>query len=191
MRLTEWLKHKLRAVRAYLLKEKFQFFWTYISPYWAGKFLDRWCIKTMRSKIDPMKKVARMSRQLLLNWFRAKGQLSSSVVEGFNGKAKLISKRAFGFRTFRAVEIALYHRLGALPEPKFTHEFCWQTKMFRYRRHKRSRSMTHQAPAPISPKARPEPPRFASRRWISEGAISAAIKASLTGTESASREVKV
>ena len=81
----------------------------------------------MRSKIEPMKKVARMlraHRQLLLNWFRARGQLSSGVVEGFNGKAKLISKRAFGFRTFRAAEIALYHGLGALPEPKFTHEFC-------------------------------------------------------------------
>lgn len=125
--LAELLKYNLRAVRAYLLKEEFQFFWTYVSPYWAGKFLDRWCTKTMRSKIEPMKKVARMlraHRQLLLNWFRARGQLSSGVVEGFNGKAKLISKRAFGFRTFRAAEIALYHGLGALPEPKFTHEFC-------------------------------------------------------------------
>ena len=81
----------------------------------------------MRSKIEPMKKVARMlrgHRELLLNWFRAKGALSSGVVEGFNGKAKLISKRAYGFRTFHAQEIALYHALGALPEPKFTHRFC-------------------------------------------------------------------
>ncbi|WP_419614963.1 transposase, partial [Thiolapillus sp.] len=40
-------------------KEAFQFFWGYVSPYWAGQFLDRWCTKTMRSKIEPMKKVAR------------------------------------------------------------------------------------------------------------------------------------
>jgi hypothetical protein len=60
----------------------FQFFWSYASPYWAGRFLDQWCTKTMRSKIEPMKKVARMlrnHRELLLNWFRAKGQLSSGV----------------------------------------------------------------------------------------------------------------
>ena len=37
---------------------------------------DRWCTRTMRSRLDPMKKVARMvrsHRELLLNWFRARG----------------------------------------------------------------------------------------------------------------------
>lgn len=127
IRLAELLHYNLRSVRAYLLKEEFQFFWSYASPYWAGRFLDQWCTKTMRSKIEPMKKVARMlrgHRELLLNWFRAKGQLSSGVVEGFNGKAKLTSRKAFGFRTYHGVEIALYHALGALPEPKFPHRFC-------------------------------------------------------------------
>jgi len=127
VRLAELLQYNLRSVRAYLLKEEFQFFWSYASPHWAGRFLDRWCTKTMRSKIEPMKKVAKMlrgHRELLLNWFRAKGQISSGVVEGFNGKAKLTSRKAFGFRTYRGAEIALYHALGALPEPKFTHRFC-------------------------------------------------------------------
>ena len=121
------LQYNLRSVRAYLLKEEFQLFWTYVSPYWAGRFLDRWCTKTMRSRIEPMKKVARMlrgHRTLLLNWFRAKGQISSGVVEGFNNKAKLTSRKAFGFRTYHGAEIALYHALGALPEPQFTHRFC-------------------------------------------------------------------
>jgi transposase len=80
----------------------------------------------MRSKIEPMKKVARMlqgHRKLLLNWFRAKRQCSSGVVEGFNTKAKLTIRKAYGFRSFHGVEIALYHTLGALPEPKFTHRF--------------------------------------------------------------------
>ena len=80
----------------------------------------------MRSKIGPMKKTARMlrqHRQLLLNWFRAKGQLSSGVVEGFNNKAKLTTRKAYGFRTYHAAEIALYHKLGALPEPEVAHKF--------------------------------------------------------------------
>lgn len=127
VKLSELLQYNLRSVRAYLLKEEFQLFWSYVSPYWAGVFLDKWCTKTMRSKIEPMKKVARMlrgHRALLLNWFRAKGQLSSGVVEGFNTKAKLTTRKAFGFRTFHGAEIALYHALGSLPEPDVAHRFC-------------------------------------------------------------------
>jgi hypothetical protein len=56
-------------------------------------------------------------------WFRAKGQLSSGVVEGFSAKAKLTTRKAYGFRTYHGLEVALYHALGALPEPKFTHKF--------------------------------------------------------------------
>jgi transposase len=126
-RLAELLQYNLRSVRAYLLKEDFQFFWNYKSPYWAGEFLDRWCTRTLRSRLDPMKKVARTlraHRALLLNWFRAKGQFSSGAVEGFNNKAKPTMRKSYGFRTYRAMEIALYHTLGALPEPKLTHRFC-------------------------------------------------------------------
>jgi len=48
---------------------------------------------------------------------------SSGVVEGFNNKLKLITRKSYGFRTQNAYETALYHNLGDLPEPKFTHEF--------------------------------------------------------------------
>lgn len=124
--LKELLSYNLRTVRSYLLKEEFRWFWNYKSPYWAGVFLDRWCTKTMLSKIEPMKDVAKMLRRhkpLLLNWFKAKGQFSSGIVEGFNTKAKLTTRKAYGFRTYKCVEIALYHSLGNLPTPKVTHEF--------------------------------------------------------------------
>ena len=126
-RLAELVRRNLRTVRAYLLKEDFQSLWGYVSPYWAGRFLDRWCTRAMRSRLEPMKEVARMvrsHRDLILNWFRARGQFSSGVVEGFNGKARVITKRAYGFRTSGALEVALYHALGDLPEPEFTHRFC-------------------------------------------------------------------
>ena len=127
IQLKELLKCNLKTVRAYLLKEDFQFFWTYVSPAWAGKFLDAWCRRTMRSRIKPMKKIAKMlrtHRDLLLNWFRARGQIALGAVEGFNNKAKVTTKRSYGFRTYELLEIALYHTLGNLPEPKFTHKFC-------------------------------------------------------------------
>jgi transposase len=126
-KLRELLRYNLRSVRAYLLREEFQRFWEYRSPHWAGRFLRDWCAKVMRSRIEPMKKVARMLRSheaLLLNWFEAKGTISAGSVEGLNYNAKLTMRKAYGFGTLRGVKIALYHRLGALPEPKFTHEFC-------------------------------------------------------------------
>jgi len=126
-KLKELLSYNLKAVRAYLLREEFQRFWEYRSPYWAGRFLRDWCAKAMRSRLEPMKKVARMLRsheELLLNWFEAKGTVSAGSVEGLNYNAKLTMKKAYGFQTLRGVKIALYHRLGALPEPQFTHEFC-------------------------------------------------------------------
>ncbi|MGQ0568154.1 MAG: ISL3 family transposase, partial [Armatimonadota bacterium] len=36
VRLADLLRYNLRSVRSYLLKEDFQFFWGYRSPYWAG-----------------------------------------------------------------------------------------------------------------------------------------------------------
>jgi transposase len=125
-KLKELRRYNLKTMTAWLMKEDFQKFWEYVSPYWAGLFLDGWCRRAMYSKIEPVKKVSRMlkgHRELILNWFRAKKEFSSGVVEGLNNKAKLSTKMAYGFRTFKAMEIALYHRLGDLPEPEFTHKF--------------------------------------------------------------------
>ena len=109
-----------------MLKEEFQLFWGYDSPTWAGKFLDQWIDKVMRSRIEPMKKFARTvrsQRELLLNYFRARKEFSSGVIEGLNNKAKVTMRKAYGFRTFRMTELALYHVLGKLPEPKLAHTF--------------------------------------------------------------------
>src|ERR1035437_9102503 len=126
VKLSELLQYNLQSVRSHLLREDFQRFWEYDSPSWAVKFLDQWCTRTMRSKIEPMKKIARSLREhrdLILNWFRAKGTVSSGSVEGLNNKAKLTMRKAYGFRTYECIEIALYHTLGKLPEPNFTYEF--------------------------------------------------------------------
>jgi transposase len=59
---------------------------------------------------DPVSRIPRIS-------------VSSGVVEGLNAKVKLTLKRSYGFRTENAREVALYHALGKLPEPIFTHSF--------------------------------------------------------------------
>jgi transposase len=124
--LAELLRYNLKSVRAYLLKEEFDSFWDYVSPFWAEQFLDRWTTRVMRSRIEPMKKVAatiRRHKPLILNWFKAKKAISNGTAEGLNNKAKVTARKAYGFRTFRCHEIALYHALGKLPEPATTHRF--------------------------------------------------------------------
>jgi len=126
-RLRELLKLNLRIVRAYLLKEDFDHFWGYNSTTWAGKFLDAWCERATASRIEAMQRMARTlqaHRELLLNYFRAKKEYSSGVVEGLNNKVKLITRRSFGFRELDTLKIALFHALGRLPEPPQAHRFA-------------------------------------------------------------------
>jgi transposase len=118
-RLAQLLRVNLRTVRAYLLKEYFQSFWGYASSYWAARFLDAWTSDALRSRIEPVAKLARTlraHREPLPNWFRARHAFAMGAVEGFNNKARVATKLAYGFRTYEHAEIALFHRLGALPE---------------------------------------------------------------------------
>ena len=126
VKLKDLLACNLKTIRAYLLKEDFQSFWDYTSATWAGKFLDQWCNQVMRSKLEPMKKVAKTIRShktLLLNWFEAKNTISLGAVEGQNNKAKVVIRKSYGFKTAEALQISLYHKLGKLPVPKRAHEY--------------------------------------------------------------------
>src|SRR5215471_11794159 len=119
-RLRDLLRYILKSVRAYLLKEAFQQLWDYNSPAWAGKFLDEWCPQVMRSRIEPMKKIARSLRQhgeLTLNYFRAQKLLSSGLVEGLNNKAKVTLRKSYIFRTYRCSNSPSITRLASCQSP--------------------------------------------------------------------------
>jgi len=117
-RLRDLLRYNLQTVPAYLIKEDFRQFWEYTSPTWAGMFLDFCCYQTMRSRIEPRKKITRTLRAhptLLLNYFKARKQFSSGVIEGLNNKAKVTMRRSYGFSTFRILELARDHSHGNCP----------------------------------------------------------------------------
>ena len=102
-RLEFLLASRLATARAWNLKEAFHQFWRYRSVWYAGGFLDYWCERAMRSRLEPMKRIARMLRfheELLLNWFRARVEISSGAVEGLNNKIRVVTRRAYGFRTY-------------------------------------------------------------------------------------------
>ena len=119
-------KRWLCTVRAYLWKEKFQLFWEYGSPFWARRYLQRWCKGAMRSRLQPIKKFVgtiRTHEDLIMNWFEAKKEFSSGAVEGMNRRVNLITRKAYGYRSYEVLRIALFHTLGGLPEPEVTHRF--------------------------------------------------------------------
>jgi len=126
LKLEEVLQYKLKSVRAYHLKESFDAFWHYDSPRWARWYLKKWCTRAMRSRLDPMKKFVRTLRnheELLMNYFKAGKGYSSGIVEGLNLKINMGIRKAYGYRSFDIMKVALLHQLGDLPEPKSTHRF--------------------------------------------------------------------
>lgn len=128
VRLRDLVTLNLRSVRARLLKEQFQQYWTYRSIWGANRFLANWTDLAMRSGIEPLKKFARTLQKHhheLRNWIIARGAFAAGATEGFNNKARITTRKAYGFRTYEHAEIALYHALGDLPEPDWlAHRFC-------------------------------------------------------------------
>ena len=119
-------KRTLATVRAYHWSRKFQLFWEYTSPWWARRYLRKWCKGAMHSRLEPIKKFVRTMRgheDLILNWFVAKKAFSSGAVEGMNRRINLTTRKSYGFRSYDVLKIALLHELGHLPEPKMTHRF--------------------------------------------------------------------
>ena len=113
----------------YLLKEAFRRFWDYTYPASAKKYLDKWFWWATHSRLEPMRKFAWMIRRHqndVLNYFQV--LIDNGLVEGLNNKAKVISHRAYGYRSAETFKLALLHGLGKLPEPNLTHRFLWGTK---------------------------------------------------------------
>lgn len=125
-RLDRLIRGHSQTARAYVLKESFVHFWSYKSVTWAKNFLKAWTTRVLKSRLTPMIKIARTLREhedLILNWIRCRHELLTGAIEGLNNKIRVVTKRAYGFRTYRVLELALYHNLGHLPDPPSTHEF--------------------------------------------------------------------
>ncbi|MBI9109431.1 MAG: transposase [Spirochaetales bacterium] len=117
-------KLNLKINRAYLLKESFQYVWEYKYLGWAKKYLKQWFWWATHSRLNPIRDFAWMVRRHeegILNYFKV--PISNGIVEGLNNKAKVISHRAYGFRTVSTYKLALYHCMGKLPRPESSFKF--------------------------------------------------------------------
>jgi transposase len=102
--------------RAWYLKEDFQRFFDYVREGWAVKHLNHWLGWAGRSRLEPFKRMARLVRDHLdgiLAW--TKIRVTNGAVEGMNNKVKLVSHRAFGFRSVENYKTAIYHCCANLP----------------------------------------------------------------------------
>jgi hypothetical protein len=64
----------------------------------------------------------------MMNWFKAKKMYSSGAVEGLNRKVNLVTRKAYGYKSYDALKIGLFHTMGHLPEPKITRRFFRRDK---------------------------------------------------------------
>ena len=123
-RFGELEKLNLKINRAYLLKEAFRNFWSYKTMAWAEKYLRKWFWWATHSRLKPMRDFAWMVRRHeanILSYFKL--PIDNGSVEGFNNKAKVVSHRAYGFRSSKNYILNLYHCLADLPMPKLLHTF--------------------------------------------------------------------
>jgi len=117
-------KLNLKINRAYLLKESFRNLWFYKTVGWANRFLKQWFWWATHSRLEPIRKFAWMIRRHednILSYFKL--PITNASVEGLNNKAKVISRRAYGFRSVKSHILNLYHGLADLPWPKLLHTF--------------------------------------------------------------------
>ena len=113
----------IKTSRAWAIKEMFRQFWEYRSDRWAGKFFRRWYAWAIRSRLQPIKKVAVMLNKHidgLLAYFRHR--ITNAKSEAFNSRVQAIKSAARGFRSFANYRIRILFYCGDLDmAPDITH----------------------------------------------------------------------
>jgi len=115
------VKSTLKTGRAWQLKELFRHFWEETDAVGGRAFFDRWYSWAIRSRLKPVKKVARMLKGRLnriLTWFTS--PITNATSEGFNSRIQAIKSAARGFRIFEHYRIRILFFCGKLtlkPDP--------------------------------------------------------------------------
>ena len=111
----ELRESRLRTARAWAIKETAMDSWHYISRTWAKKAWLRWYGWAIRSRLEPMKKVARMIKKHLWGILNAIVlRATNALAESINSKINMIKARCRGFRNKQRFINAIYFHLGGL-----------------------------------------------------------------------------
>lgn len=105
----------LKTSRAWSLKESFSAFWDYRYLQAAQRFFDAWSTRAMRSRLDPIKKVAKMLRRHnpgLIAYITHR--ITNAAAEGFNSIIQTLRANARGFRSFANYRVRILFFCGKL-----------------------------------------------------------------------------
>jgi len=105
----------LETSRAWMLKELFRSFWLCDTLKQAGTYFAKWYSWAIRSRLDPVKKVARTCKSHLehiLTFFVHR--LTNGPIEGLNNGIQGLIKKAFGYRNRERFKTDIFFHFGGL-----------------------------------------------------------------------------
>ena len=119
----ELKESELKTSRAWAIKELLREFWECRNEGFAETHFERWYGWAIRSRLAPVKRVARMLKKHLaglLSYFRHR--ISNAAAEGLNSKIQSIKAAARGFRKFANYRTRILFYCGRLDlRPEATH----------------------------------------------------------------------
>jgi transposase len=104
-----------RVARAWLYREQLRDILDRKQPNVVKAMLRQWCTNVMRSKVEPMKKVAAMIRKHLdgiVAWSRTRQ--TNGFIEALNGLFQAAKRKARGYTTFETMRTVIFLLAGKL-----------------------------------------------------------------------------
>lgn len=113
--LDELRRANLKTARAWAIKEQAGCLWRYRSRGWARRAWQRWYQWAIRSKLEPVKRAARLVKAHMEGIITAVVTGATTArSEGFNAVIQKIKSDARGFRNRDRFRAAIYFHLGGL-----------------------------------------------------------------------------
>jgi transposase len=114
-RFAEVKELNMQTSRAWAIKEVFRSFWLCDKVKAAERYFGKWYSWAIRSRLEPVKKVARMCRthlENILTFFVHR--LTNGPIEGLNNKIQGLIKKAYGYRNKQRFKTDIFFHLGGL-----------------------------------------------------------------------------
>jgi transposase len=105
----------LKTARAYRIRLAFQEIYNCPSREWGELVLDRWYRWAIRSRLEPIKHVARTIKRYrdgVLRWFDS--QIANGLIEGINSLVQAAKAKARGYRSVRNLAAITYLIAGKI-----------------------------------------------------------------------------
>ena len=104
-----------RTARAWLYREQLREILERKQIHVVSEMLRQWCANVMRSKVEPMKDVARLIRRLfdgIVAWTQTRR--TNGFIEAINGLFQAAKRKARGYPRFQTMKTVLFLIAGKL-----------------------------------------------------------------------------